>query len=940
MLPVSLHLRSGTVVRFEARTLPVAHIPGSLHDLRMQNAVDPQAPRPVWVDLRDIAAAVVDGTEETPGRCRAGVPRAACLHRGGCMFSHLYEIVLHRAAAYPTEVAFGSQEGLAWRLITGAELLERVDRAALELAAAGVAEGSRVVVWAPNHWRTVAFMFGLWKLGAVVVPFDREMSAEAGRRIIAAVEPAMVLRGYGEAPGWAEGASVTEWWEPGSRTPADAPVGPWTRPSEELATISFTSGTTGHPKGCMITHANLCSQVDALGDTVPLDPTCRLASVLPLSHLFELTVGMLYPLACGAAVYHVPSRRAADVVRVFQEHRITHVVGVPQLLTLMGHGLVTQLRARLPAWLFDRLWRLAGRLPRSARRALFFPVHRRLGGSLRQMASGGAALPPETAELWERLGVEVLQGYGTSECSPVVTSMVAGEAAPPGSVGRPLRGVEVRLSPEGELLVRGPNVMRGYWQDPERTAAAFQDGWYATGDLASIDERGYVTILGRVKDLIVLPSGMNVWPEDVEAALRAAPGVRDAAVVPVATALGGATLHAYLLPQPGAQVELERVLAEANARLAPHQRVATASWWPEADFPRTNLLKVKRHLLPPPGVAPAPAEPPAARPQDPVLQAVAEVSRRSAVDPGQTLAALGIDSLGLVELAAALEEKTGAAVDEDQVRTDMTVAQLQSLVAGRGAAAPEAAPEEEWPAEQPLWPYTWGRVFRLLSFPFDLLYRAVVTRTVVLGAEHLAGLPDRVIFAGTHHGNPDVMLVRQGLRRTPARALAGRLVVATNAAALARAGLLTWYGVLAFGLFPLRQYRQRADSLRRMVRACAAGNALLIFPQGQHADPALERADDPSVAFHTGVAHLAWGLRAVVVPFGVAGTDQLMPPDIRQFRGYVSAGIPVSVRRGPLAIAFGQPLTPGAEESAEAFTARLQAACYTLTRRAEQALAA
>jgi long-chain acyl-CoA synthetase len=276
-----------------------------------------------------------------------------------------------------------------------------------------------------------------------------------------------------------QGHHVVEWWEPA--TPAPQPVAGWQRPAEELAAIYFTSGTTGKPKGCMITHADLCSQVEALRDNIPLDDTCRLASILPLSHLFELTCGLLYPLSAGAAVHYVPSRRGADVVRVLSEQRITHMIAVPQLLGLMGAALEQQLAAKVPPAILGAMRAAAGRLPLAARRRLYWMVHRRLGGHLRMMASGGAALPPDIQRLWEGLGVRIVQGYGASECSPVVACGAPDGSTPLGSVGRPIRGVQVRLSAEGELLVSGPNVMRGYWKDPERTAEVLQDGWYATG---------------------------------------------------------------------------------------------------------------------------------------------------------------------------------------------------------------------------------------------------------------------------------------------------------------------------------------------------------------------------------------------------------------------------------------------------------------------------
>ena len=865
--------------------------------------------------------------------------------------SHLYELILERARRWPAATALGGEQGYGWKTVDSRALVALTDRLAAELSTRlGVTEGDRVVLWAPNAWRTPIYFFAIWKLGAVVVPFDREMNPGAAASILRLVEPRAVIVGFGERPAWAEGQpGLVEWWEPGSLG-GEAPAAEWTRPREELATIYFTSGTTGNPKGCMITHRNLCTQVEAVGEVIALDPSVRVASILPLSHLFELTAGLLSPLAMGCAIHYVPSRRGPDIMRVMKEQRITHMVAVPQLLALMGKALDDQLRAKLPGPVYLAMNALADQLPLDARRRLFFLVHRRLGGHLRLIASGGAPLEPRLHRQWERIGVRIIQGYGTSECSPVVAAGRADGSAPIGSVGPPVKDVEVRLSPEGELLVRGPNVMRGYWKDPERTSEVLRDGWYATGDLARIDAGGNVWIEGRAKDLIVLPSGQKVWPQDVEDALRAHPAVKDAAVVAVPTAAGGATLHAFLIPASGegSTDEISAVVAWANGRLAQHQRIATASWYTSesGDFPRTSTLKVRRHLLPKPDVAAATKVARHLDADDPVARAIADATRGAAPGGGQTLSELGVDSLGLVEVALALEEKTGKAVADGDLRVDMTVDEVRAFVAGlpEGAGERQQAPaeREEAEGEVRLWPYTWGRAFRILGAPFDLLYRLSVTRTVVRGAEHLAGLPPSVIVAGTHRSYPDVYLVRHALATTPARRLAGRLVVPAAAMRLAGAGALAGFAKLAFGLYSLDQHGEhsgRGPSLRGLARLAQAGNPILIFPQGKQISPAQEKSGDPDARFRPGVGHLAEALGAVVVPFGQAGSERLIPPNPPPgFRGIVIAGIPVALRRGPLAIVFGPPVRLEADETPRDFAERLERICFALSRRAEEEL--
>jgi long-chain acyl-CoA synthetase len=388
-------------------------------------------------------------------------------------------------------------------------------------------------------------------------------------------------------------------------------------------------------------------------------------------------------------------------------------------------------------------------------------------------------------------------------------------------------------------------------------------------------------------------------------------------------------------------------VAACNSKLAQHQRIGTVSWWPEGDFPRTPTLKVRRHLLPlPEALEPGRTETvPAAN--DVVAQVVAQAARVGAAQPEQSLGELGLDSLGLAALAEALTARTGKIVADSDLRLDMTVAELATfLVSAPESDAEVRAAQRDGPepvsAERAPWPYTWGRRLRPLSLPMDVIYGLSVTKTIVLGAEHLADLPPppRVIFAGTHHSFLDMPLVRHALWYSPARPLVRRLVIAAAADGFARYPLHHWWGILAFGLYPLHQDRERELSLRGIVRLAQAGNAVLIFPQGVHAEPDQERAGDPAVRFRPGVALLAEALDAAVVPFGLAGTEEMIPATLEGFQGQVIGGVPAQIRRGPLAIGWSAPVRLQPNESPDAFAARLEAVCYPLTRLAERAIAA
>lgn len=835
----------------------------------------------------------------------------------GSDMPNVYRLLLDRAERYPDAVATGHQYELIWQTLTSRQLLGYVDRLATDLAGRGVVEGDRVILWVPNHSRAVALFFALWKLGAIAVPFDKEMNPDGAGRIIAATTPRLIITGWGEPPAWDRDGQAVEWGDPDPDTPPSRAA--WTAPRADLAAIYYTSGTTGSPKGCMIAHANILAQVEAYQDFVPLGPGTRLASLLPLSHLFELVPGMVYPLSQGAAIHYIPSRRANDILRVLAENRVTHMIVVPRLLEIMGKSIDAQLRQAVPGLAYRAWVGLADRAPFAWRRHIFAPVHRKLGGAIRVFISGGAPLAPETKALWERLGVRVAEGYGASECSPVIACGRLDGTTPAGSVGLPIRGLEVRVSPEGELQVRGSSVMRGYWHDAERTAQALQDGWYATGDMATLDERGNIYLRGRIKDMIVLLSGMKVWPEDIESALRQHPAVLDAAVVPTPSGTGGATLHAYLLsrlpeaerPDPAA------VTAECHAQLAAHQRVATACWWPEPDFPRTPKGSIRRFQLPlPSALASAAASQGAGREADELDAKVAAAIAGSAHVPrvrdDQRLAELGFDSLALTDLALRLEEQTGKPIGDDDLDPELTVADVEyRLRTGEQSRGALARRESRTRPVPPGWYYREGRAFRKLADPLLGLFNLVLPRQTVLGREHLASLPANAILAGTHHSFADMPVVLAAVGPKLRR----RLVISTAAEGFADAGPLATVGILVFGLYPLRPVGQREESLRGLARLGTQGNVLLVFPQGRHTHP------DEEAPFKPGVAHLAHSLEAPVVPFGLAGTERVISPGVDYRSGLAFQGVPLELKR-----ARRHRLRPGAADGPERVVRRLHPA--------------
>ena len=310
----------------------------------------------------------------------------------------------------------------------------------------------------------------------------------------------------------------------------------------------------------------------------------------------------------GADILYVRSRNPRVIFDSLREHRVTTMLLVPQLLDLFWSAVEREVEKQGRTATFNRLRAVARHLPYSARRLLFRSVHAQLGGGVRLFATAGAFLPPALQQAWEDMGVVVLQGYGATETAAGCCTTM--DDHPVGCVGWPPKPIEMRIADDGEIQFSGPNVFKAYWNNPEATSAAFtDDGWYRSGDLGQLDEKGRLHLHGRKKDIIVLPNGFNVYPEDIENALRMA-GIRDSVVIEKspgrieAIVLAPQTHGAPGDPRATTAIEaaapeevraaIETAVKAANAAMGPNQRITGWRLWPEADFPRTHTFKVKR----------------------------------------------------------------------------------------------------------------------------------------------------------------------------------------------------------------------------------------------------------------------------------------------------------------------------------------------------------
>ena len=550
-------------------------------------------------------------------------------HSDVATFASLLTILDDALARRPDHRALGlrGDGGVDWHW-TYRELDRRSRLAAWRLRAKGLAPGERVLTWSPSSPELPAVYFGAMRARLIVVPIDLRMAPDTVARIVARSDARLAVLGNGlDVPdprgsglGDIEMTTTTDltadpaadpsdpaWLPPGW----DAGVDGWERPGrDDPFEVVFTSGTTGVPKGVTLTHGAILSSIDAFGLVIP-PMEHRVVSLLPLSHLMEQAAALFYATLVGADILYIRSRNPRVIFQAIRDHGVTTLLVVPAVLELFWSAIVREVDRQGQRARFERARRIARHLPYPARRWLFRSVHRQFGGGLRLAVTAGAYLPPALQGAWEDLGVVVLQGYGATECGIVACSTLRDHL--PGTVGRvpapsPIR---VRLADDGEILVAGPTLFSGYWEDEGATRDVVDgDGWYHTGDVARFDERGNLVLLGRTRNVIVLPNGFNVFPEDIENALHDAglpetvvletePGRIEAIVLP--PGLGALAPPPDVHPaapaaadDPAARAMIDAAVREANRRLSVNQRVAAWRIWPGADFPRTHTFKVRR----------------------------------------------------------------------------------------------------------------------------------------------------------------------------------------------------------------------------------------------------------------------------------------------------------------------------------------------------------
>lgn len=675
------------------------HVPGLV---RFALKAETGAPVPVPEEERESQELILGRASELAGRAQT-----------------TFDLFAATAEAYPEVMAFQTFRAGMWLRYTYAQALTATANVAARLRREhGIGAGDRVVLLSTGRPEWVLATFAAHRLGAVTVPLDPQWPAQevlqaaelVGAKVILAAPPLVEPLAGAALPVMPLAAPFVPEPEVGL-LPGAEEVGRAGR-AEDLASIIFTSGTTVAPKAVPLTHGNFLANVR---DLVPLMELTRerLLSVLPIHHVFEQMVGLLVPLAGGSTFSYVAEIKPAEISWMMATTKPTVLVAVPRLLELLHGGIMANVAAGGPMLrlIFRILFALSRRKDGANGVKLFAKVHRRFGGHLRRIASGGSALEPGLGRSFQLMGFQVAEGYGMTETSPVLTVNQWREIRF-GTVGKPLPSVEIDLRPPseelaelpegaGEVWVKGPNVMSGYYQDPQATAAAMDGEWLNTGDVGFFDEEGRLRLSGRTKDVIVTSAGKNVYPEEVEVRYRDLPGVAELVVLGLPAGGGGEKVVALVVPAPGvAEDAIRAAFAERSKEVPSYQQVAGVEFW-RGDLPKTTTMKVKRSKLRAAvlagergsGKTSAPPAPPAAEPRTDaerqVIEALAGLTRTrpDLLQADDRLLDLGVDSLTRVELVGELEARFGVRVSNEQAASLERVRDLFSLGSEGGRAS-------------------------------------------------------------------------------------------------------------------------------------------------------------------------------------------------------------------------------------------------------------
>ena len=810
---------------------------------------------------------------------------------------------LDDCVAHGNEIAVSHWRGLRTTKWSYARLASTAFQFARELEARGIESGDRVLFWSENSPEWIAALYGCLLRGAVAVPLDLKSAPDFVERVQRQVS-AKLLLADNEHPHVNIPRLPLSNLEDRIANRSKARYSTVTVKPDDLTEIVFTSGTTAEPKGVCLTHRNLLANLKPIEKEFEryrrwerLVHPIRFLCLLPLSHVFGQLMGIFIPHFLGAQVHFRESYKPSEIVTAVKKDRINVLVTVPRVLETLREKVKTdahisdaQLREAEGRHFLRNWW-------------TFRSVHRQFGWRLWAFITGGATLERDTEIFWRRVGYAVIQGYGMTETASL-TSLSHPFRLRQGSIGKPVAGQEVKLSEDGEILVRGDNVSPGYWNGNGQTLAD-EHGWIHTGDIGEIGPDRNIYFRGRSKERIVTTAGLKIYATDLEAALDHQPEIKASAVIPLPDSNGTESL-AVVIPRDE-HADVDAAVQHANEMLAEFQRIRHWVVWPKSDFPRTGgTRKVIKGQLAEAVTAlrKASSEKPTADATAPLSLPV--ISRITRVCPASlNLSAklsddLKLDSLGRVELLSALEDQYQIELDEAAITEATTLGDIVQIVS-RGKAESVPYPYPRWAMRFPI---TWIRfvVYHLFFLPLTLL----MCRVRTIGVERFAKVKPPVLFISNHVTDVDAALILSALpwrwRCRLAIAMAGETLREWRMEAKLKYAL----GAALFNVFSLPRQSGFRQSFAYAGEAVDRGFSILIFPEGT------ETTDGNLQPFKAGIGLLASDLNVPVVPVRLRGLFEVKKQKQR------------FVKPRTVSITFGAPIELSRENTPAEITSTLE----------------
>lgn len=828
--------------------------------------------------------------------------------------------VLRHDLGFRTEVWDG---GRLWKMIGGfAAHLEKLE----------IHKGDRIIILGENHPAWVIAFWGAVIHGVQVVPIDPAFTPQFVEKVQGTVKAKLLVLGRFPHPPPSFPQTIT--YHAATHLQPENPTPSQIEPDDPVE-IVFTSGTTASPKGVVLTHRNICSvlrpfeaEFNRYRVWLSLVQPFRILNLLPLNHMFGQMMGLFIPLLMGSSCVLSSNLSPARIQSLIRRNRASVLVSVPRVLRQLRRS-VEQKYAISP-WAA----RPGGVLGIGRKWWRYRHVHRDFGWKFWAVVTGGASLHEQDEAFWNQLGFLLIQGYGLTEASPII-SVNHPFRSRRGTLGQILPGQQVRLSQEGEILVRGNNVAETYWTEEGPTRASLADQWLRTGDLAAMGEDGRLRFKGRKSSLIVTSEGLNVHAEEVEHVLDQQVGVIESALIGTETD-GITRLHAVLVLDPACSPN--DVVRKANLQLEAHQQIRDWSLWPQPCLPRTpSTLKLKRNEIRDSILRPGRSEDlPAVQEHfsDPVSRALLNLKgSQSKTDEPTSEAAeiLDLSSLDRVDLLSRLEDDLAMELDESEFAAISTRTELLAWIeenrrqgsreAGKGPAprAGTVRAGPDWPRRLP---FTLIRDFILEAVTVPL-FRHYFPLTLN-GLRHLENLPTTLIIAANHSSHLDTIALLASLphslrnRVCPAvRSEYFQVPRTAKGLTRLRCGLRKtaelWFAFLLFNIYLLPQEKGGLRNfLEHSGRLVAKNHSPLIFPEGRRTE------DGQMLPFQEGIGMLALSLSLPVLPVHLEGLYEAMPRN---------ATWP---KPGPVRVAFGPPLFDPEWRDARQATSDIQEAVHRL----------